>query len=113
MHYEKGKFQLYIPRLVQQSTTQIAGYNFVNGLGTWLTVVWSDEAQFKLNGTVNRHNCVYWAEDNPHLTVENAVNLPGVNVWCGLSSKGLIGPFRFEGNVTGESYLTVLDGSIL
>jgi hypothetical protein len=22
-------------------------------------IVWSDEAQFKLNGTVNRHNCVY------------------------------------------------------
>jgi hypothetical protein len=30
-----------------------------------------------------------------------------------LSSKGLIGPFSFEGNVTGESYLTLLDGSIL
>jgi hypothetical protein len=27
--------------------------------------VWSDEAQFKLNGTVNRHNCVYWSSENP------------------------------------------------
>jgi hypothetical protein len=56
---------------------------------------------------------VYWAEDNPHITAEKAVTLPGVNVWCGLSSKELIGPFRFEGNVTGESYVTMLDGSIL
>ena len=30
-------------------------------------VVWSHEAQFKLNGTVNRHNCVYWYSENPHI----------------------------------------------
>nr|CAI5830231.1 unnamed protein product [Callosobruchus analis] len=72
------------------------------------SIIWSDEAQFKLNGTVNRHNCVYWCEENPHVTIEKAVNLPGVNVWCGLSSRGLIGPFRFEGTVTGINYLTCL-----
>ncbi|GFQ76014.1 DUF4817 domain-containing protein [Trichonephila clavata] len=49
------------------------------------SIIWSDDAQFKLNGTVNRHNCVYWGEENPHITIEKAVNLPGVNVWCGLS----------------------------
>nr|CAI5851003.1 unnamed protein product [Callosobruchus analis] len=64
------------------------------------SIIWSGEAQFKLNGTVNRHNCVYWCEENPHITIEKAVNLPGVNAWCGLSSRGLIGPFRFEGTVT-------------
>ena len=40
-------------------------------------VVWSDEAQFKLNGTFNRHNCVYWRANNPHVSVENTVNSPG------------------------------------
>ncbi|GFQ87366.1 DUF4817 domain-containing protein [Trichonephila clavata] len=75
------------------------------------SIIWSDEAQFKLNGTVNRHNCVYWGEENPHITIEKAVNLPGVNVWCGLSSRGLIGPFRFEGTVTGINYLTMLADS--
>jgi len=53
---------------------------------------WSDEAQFKLNGTVNRHNCVYWTPENPRVHVEKEVDLPGLNVWCGLSLKGLIGP---------------------
>jgi len=48
-------------------------------------MIWSDEAQFKLNGTVNRHNCVYWAPENPHVHVEKEVNLRGLNVWCGLS----------------------------
>lgn len=75
--------------------------------------VWSDEAQFKLNGTVNRHNCVYWAPDNPHVHVDKAVNLPGLTVWCGLSSRGLIGPFFFEGTVTGHAYLDMLQTRIL
>jgi hypothetical protein len=76
-------------------------------------MVWSDEAQFKLNGTVNRHNCVYWAAENPHIHVDKAVNLPGLNVWCGLSSRGLIGPFFFEATVTGLVYLDMLHTSIL
>lgn len=76
-------------------------------------VVWSDEAQFKLNGTVNRHNCVYWAPENPHVHVDKAVNLPGVTVWCGLSSRGLVGPFFFDGTVTGQVYLGMLRTSIL
>ena len=36
-------------------------------------IIWSDEASFKLNGHVNRHNCVYWSNVNPvsytHLTL--------------------------------------------
>jgi hypothetical protein len=47
-------------------------------------IVWSDEATFKLNGTVSQHNCVHWATENPHVTEERAVNLPGVSVWCDL-----------------------------
>jgi len=76
-------------------------------------IVWSDEAQFKLNGTVNRHNCVYWAPENLRVHVGKAVNLPVVYVWCGLSARGLIGPFFFEGTVTGEAYLEMLRSSIL
>jgi len=75
--------------------------------------VWSDEAQFKLNGTVNSHNCVYWAPENLHVHVGKTVSLPGVNVWCGLSATGLIWPFFFEGTVTSEAYLEMLRSSIL
>ena len=39
-------------------------------------VFWSDEACFKLNGQINRHNCVYWDSENPRVTVEEEVNLP-------------------------------------
>uniref|UniRef100_A0A0L8FTA5 Uncharacterized protein n=1 Tax=Octopus bimaculoides TaxID=37653 RepID=A0A0L8FTA5_OCTBM len=77
------------------------------------TIVWSDEAQFKLNGTVNLHNFVYWASGNLFLHVEKAVNLPGVDAGCGASAKVLIKPFFFEGTETGQMYLDLLCASIL
>ncbi len=69
---------------------------------------WSDEAKFLLNGTINRHNCVYWAAENPRVSVEKEVNLPGVTVWAAISSSGIIGPFFFEGTVNGRNYLDML-----
>lgn len=75
-------------------------------------IIWFDEAQFKTNGTVNRRNYVYWAEDIPHITTDKAVNMPGVNVCCSFSLRGFIGPFRFQGTVTEENYLTMLVDSI-
>lgn len=73
------------------------------------SIVWSDEATFKLNGTINRHNCVYWADHNPNIFEEKSVNLPGVSVWCGLSSRGIIGPYFFQDTVTGQTYLQMLE----
>ena len=58
-------------------------------------MVWSDEAQFKLKGTVNQHNCVYWAPENPHVHVQKEVNLLDLKVWFGRSLRELIGPFFF------------------
>ena len=30
-------------------------------------IIWSEEAVFKLNGTINRHNCVFYDVSNPHV----------------------------------------------
>jgi len=76
-------------------------------------VYWSDEASFKLNGHINRHNCVYWAEENPHVTIDREVNLLGVNVWCAISSQGIIGPHFFDGTVNSQSYLALLKETLL
>ena len=54
-------------------------------------IVWSDEAFFKLSGHINRHNCVYWYSENMHLTLEQHLNQPGVNVWGGISSSVIYG----------------------
>lgn len=71
-------------------------------------IVWTDEAQFKLNGKINRHNCVYWTSENTHLTIETQLNQPGVTVWAGITSSGIVGPIFFEGTVTGDTYLNAL-----
>jgi len=71
-------------------------------------IIWSDEAMFKLNGHVNRHNSVYWNSENPHIIIQKEVNLPGVMVWAGIWAEGIIGPFFFEGNVDGKSYHDML-----
>ena len=57
--------------------------------------VWLDEANFKLSGTVNRHNFVNYATENPHVTREKALNQHGVTVWAGLCPNGMIGPVFF------------------
>ncbi|XP_054449778.1 uncharacterized protein LOC129087027 [Pteronotus mesoamericanus] len=69
---------------------------------------WSDEATFKLNGHINRHNCVYWNEVNPHVILEKDINLPGVTVWAAISVMGIIGPVFFDGPVNQNNYLHVL-----
>lgn len=58
-------------------------------------IFWSDEATFQLNGLVNRHNCVYWSETNPHFVIEQELHTPRVTVWGGMWSHGVVGPFCF------------------
>jgi hypothetical protein len=72
-------------------------------------IIWTDEANFKLNGHINRHNCVYWDAVNPHIIIEREVNSPGVMVWAGIWSEGVIGPFFFDGTCDGQSYLAMLN----
>jgi len=71
-------------------------------------IIWSDEASFKLSGHVNRHNCVYWYDENPHLTMTTELNQPGVTVWASLCSGGVIGPVFFERTIDGGIYLDML-----
>ena len=73
------------------------------------SIVWSNEATFKLNGAINLHNCMLCAIENPNIVEEKTVNLPGVAVRCGLSSRGLIGPYFFEETVTCQTYLQMLE----
>jgi hypothetical protein len=72
-------------------------------------VLWSDESVFKMNGHVNRHNCVYWSSENPKIKIETEMNAPGVCCWAGIWTYGVIGPFFFDGNVSGQSYLAMLN----
>lgn len=62
--------------------------NFLNN------IIFSDEATFCLNGTVNRHNSRYWSQVNPHWTQESHTQRQGkINVWAAIIGDRLLGPF--------------------
>jgi transposase len=77
-------------------------------------IVFSDEATFMLNGVVNRHNCRYWSDENPHWMREVRTQNPQkLNVWAGLFGRQIVGPFFIEGNLTSEKYLDMLQNVIV
>jgi hypothetical protein len=55
--------------------------------------VWSDEASFNRNGTMNCHSCTYWSLKNLHIYEDKAMNLPGRTAWCRMSSRNFNGSF--------------------
>jgi hypothetical protein len=67
-----------------------------------------DEANLRLSGHVNRHNCVYWDTENPHIMFDTQLNQSGVSVWGGISSFRILGLCSFKGRMTGDSYLDML-----
>ncbi|KMQ90923.1 transposable element tc3 transposase, partial [Lasius niger] len=71
--------------------------------GFFRFVLWSDEATFKSDGTINRHNLHYWNEVNPHwMRTVDYQHRWSVNVWAGIIGVRLIGPFFFEESLTTE-----------
>lgn len=72
-------------------------------------ILWSDESRFHNNGIVNRHNCHYWSAENPRWVRETHFQtIWGINVWCGLFNGRLIGPYFYDGTLTGNRYLDFL-----
>lgn len=73
----------------------------------------SDECTFFLNGHVNRHNCRYWSDSNPRIMREQHTQYPEkLNVWAGILGNNIVGPFFLPNNLTGESYLDLLEDCI-
>ena len=75
-------------------------------------LVFSNEATFHTNGKVNRHVCI-WGKENPHATIEHKRDSPKVNVFCAISKSHVHGPFFFEGNVTNDVYLQMLQNWLM
>lgn len=56
-------------------------------------ICFSDECSFFVNGTVNRHNCRYWADENPRVFHETHTQHPlKLNVWAGIYGDRIVGP---------------------
>lgn len=77
-------------------------------------VCFSDEAAFSLHGVVNRHNCRYWSDVNPHWMIEaHTQHEQKVNVWAGILGNSIVGPFFIDGNLNGQKYLEMLEQNIV
>lgn len=69
-------------------------------------IIFSDEAAFRSNGSVNRHNMHYYATENPKwLRTVDSQNRWSLNVWGGIVGQYLLGPHFFEETLTGLRYL--------
>lgn len=71
-------------------------------------ILFTDEANFHINGAVNRHNCRYWATEDPKELHAVPLHSPKVVVWGGIWSGGVVGPFFFNGSVNKDSYRAML-----
>ncbi|KAJ8914286.1 hypothetical protein NQ315_011020 [Exocentrus adspersus] len=77
-------------------------------------VVWTDETRVTNCGIFNKHNRHYWAVENPHLKDQRrSQNRFGTNVWCGIVDNRIIGPFFYNENLNGVSYLNLLQNDVL
>ncbi|GFW58337.1 transposable element tc3 transposase [Trichonephila clavipes] len=85
-------------------------------------ILWTDEAHFHLDGSVNTHNCRIWETDNPHSTLRVPLHSPKVTVLCGFSASFILGPYFFEElgtggpvtcSITGQRYASLLWNKII
>ncbi|GFU66749.1 hypothetical protein TNCV_2006141 [Trichonephila clavipes] len=53
-------------------------------------ILFSDEANFWLNGYVNKQNCRIWSEANPQVYVETPLHPEKLIVWCALWAGGIL-----------------------
>ncbi|KAA3669775.1 uncharacterized protein DEA37_0011692 [Paragonimus westermani] len=71
-------------------------------------ILWSDEANFSLDGTVNTHNCRIWSQCKPDQCLTESLHSPKLCVWMGFSSQFGLQPFFFETTINSENYLDML-----
>ena len=61
--------------------------------------------QLYLNGTLNRHNCRYWARKRHWIQMAHTQRPQKINVWVGIINRRFIGPYFFHGNLIADRYL--------
>jgi len=66
-------------------------------------IVFSDEATFMLDGSVNRHNMRESKSQYPQK----------LNVWAAIVGEHIIGPFFIDGNLTAQKYEAMLRDDIV
>ncbi|GBN06591.1 hypothetical protein AVEN_226354-1 [Araneus ventricosus] len=72
-------------------------------------IICTDEVCCSCNGMFNRQNIHTWSLENPRYAVEIRHQLRwSINVWCRIFNDRHIGPVFYEGTLTGQRYLELL-----
>ncbi|GFT06830.1 DUF4817 domain-containing protein [Trichonephila clavipes] len=74
-------------------------------------ILFNDEANFWLNGYVNKQNCRIWSEANPQVYVETPLHPEKLTVWCALRAGGILLQKNDEGHnvtVNGDRYRAMI-----
>uniref|UniRef100_V5G1N2 DUF4817 domain-containing protein n=1 Tax=Anoplophora glabripennis TaxID=217634 RepID=V5G1N2_ANOGL len=72
-------------------------------------ILWTDESCFTRQGVVNFHNQHVWAHENPHAIRPRNFQVEfSVNVWKGVFSNYLFGPYFLLQRVNGDNFLEFL-----
>ena len=69
--------------------------------------LWSDEANFSIDGSVNKNNAIIWGTERPS-PHQRPLHSTHVTVWTGLSREFKLKPFFFNSTVTSQSYKLML-----
>ena len=62
----------------------------------WNKLIMSDEANFDLNGNVNKQTSRFWGAENPEKYREKPLHDKRVTFWAGICADCIIGPIFFE-----------------
>ncbi|CAM1324679.1 Uncharacterised protein r2_g3343 [Pycnogonum litorale] len=77
-------------------------------------ILFTDEANFYVNGEVNRQNLRYWSSENPKWLSPTKLQGAGkLMVWAGIWGDRIIGPIFIDGILNAEKYLNMLQEEIL
>lgn len=72
-------------------------------------IVFSDECNFYLSGSINKHNTHYWSAENPHWKLQSKTHATRyLTVWAAIGWNGLIGLDISEQTMTGDRYCEIL-----
>lgn len=84
-----------------------------NDCGFLNNILFSDEATFRSNASVNLHNLHYYSTTNPHwMRTINHQNRWSLNVWGGICGNKVIGPYFFDNVLTGIIYYEFLQNDL-
>lgn len=79
-----------------------------------MKIMFTDEANFSRDAQVNLHNAHYWAVENPRWMRKCRFQKKwSFNVWAGICNGSVVGPYFFDGALTGHRYRAeILEGVV-